>query len=114
MDSRLAIAVAVLAAALVAGSLASAATNNISTSAGTGAQGGGGDGGAATGAELNLPIAVSATPDGGYLIADQGNQRVRKVSSTGVISTVAGTGTAGYNGDGIPAAQHHQRPHRGA
>ena len=42
-------------------------------------------------------------PDGSLYIADKANQKIRKVSPTGIITTVAGTGTAGYNGDQIPA-----------
>jgi hypothetical protein len=75
----------------------------IATVAGTGTAGLGGDGGPATGALLNAPTGVATTGDGGYLIADWGNQRVRRVSSAGVIATVAGSGTAGFGGDGGPA-----------
>src|SRR5215831_11361096 len=74
----------------------------ITTVAGTGVQGSSGDGGAATAAQLNVPMGVSATPDGGFLIADEFSNRVRWVSPTGVITTVAGTGTEAVftNGDG--------------
>src|SRR5262245_7982579 len=78
----------------------------ITTVAGTGVQGSSGDGGAATAAQLNTPIGVAPTPDGGFLIADWLNgNRVRWVSPTGVITTVAGTGTEAVftNGDGGPA-----------
>src|SRR5215471_8190278 len=77
----------------------------ITTVAGTGVQGSSGDGGAATAAQLNVPMGVAATPDGGFLIADEFSNRVRWVSPTGVITTVAGTGTLGFaaNGDGGPA-----------
>jgi hypothetical protein len=44
-----------------------------------------------------------ATADGGFLIADTDNQRVRRVSPAGTIATVAGTGTQGFSGDGGPA-----------
>jgi hypothetical protein len=88
---------------LVAASLGWAAANDISTVAGTGTPGYNGDGIAATAAQLNGPVAVAPTLDGGYLIADQGNSRVRRVAPNGVISTVAGTGTAGFSGDGNPA-----------
>jgi sugar lactone lactonase YvrE len=71
-------------------SLARAATNNISTAAGTGAPGFSGDGGAAAAAQISTPTDVAVTADGGYLITDQGNSRVRKVSAGGVISTLAG------------------------
>jgi len=72
----------------------------ITTVAGTGVQGFSGDGGPATAAQLNLPYSVAVTPDGGFLIADSGNRRVRRVSPTGIITTVAGTGVPGSSGDG--------------
>ncbi len=75
----------------------------ISTVAGNGTHGYMGDGHAATAAELSDPSEVAPTPDGGYLIADAGNSVIRKVSAKGIITTVAGDGTAGYNGDHIPA-----------
>ena len=81
-----------------------AATGVISTFAGTGAAGSGGDGGAATAAQLNRPWSVAADTDGNVYIADRSNHRIRKVdASTGVISTIAGTGTLGFSGDGGPA-----------
>jgi hypothetical protein len=79
---------------------APAATNNISTGAGTGTAGYNGDGIPASTADLGSPIFVAATPDGGYLIAAQGNARVRKVLPDGTITTVAGNGTVGFSGDG--------------
>jgi NHL repeat len=76
----------------------------IVTVAGIGLQPGfSGDGGAATSAKLDLPDAAAPTPDGGFLIADRGNNRIRKVFANGTIVTVAGTTTAGYSGDGGPA-----------
>jgi hypothetical protein len=75
----------------------------ITTVAGTGTAGFSGDGGAATKARLNGPTDVDATPDGGFLIADLGNRRVRKVSAAGTIATVAGNGQEGSSGDGGPA-----------
>jgi PKD repeat protein/biopolymer transport protein ExbD len=71
----------------------------ISTVAGTGTAGFSGDGGQATSAQLKGPIGVAVDAQGNLYIGDLGNQRVRKVSG-GIISTVAGTGTAGYSGDG--------------
>jgi hypothetical protein len=81
-------------------------TGTITTVAGSGTPGFSGDGGAATAAHLGLnsPYGVAATPDGGFLIADDVNSRVRKVSSTGTITTVAGTGVRGSSGDGGPAS----------
>lgn len=61
-----------------------------------------GDGGPAVDALLSFPTDVAATSDAGYLIADAGNDRVRKVSAAGIISTVAGT-DRGLAGDGGPA-----------
>jgi hypothetical protein len=75
----------------------------ITTVAGTGTAGFSGDGGPATGARLNYPTDVDATADGGFLIADLGNRRVRKVSPTGTIATVAGNGEEGSSGNGGPA-----------
>jgi fibronectin type III domain protein/NHL repeat-containing protein len=82
----------------------------ITTVAGTGVQGFSGDGGPATAAQLNLPYSVAVTPDGGFLIADSGNRRVRRVSPTGIITTVVGTGVQGSSGDGgaATAAQLNQ------
>jgi Cellulase (glycosyl hydrolase family 5)/NHL repeat len=78
----------------------------ISTVAGVPGPGGfAGDSGPATSARLNQPSGVSPTADGGFLIADRGNNRVRRVSSAGVITTVAGSGkpcspSGGACGDG--------------
>jgi hypothetical protein len=80
-----------------------ASTGIISTVAGDGTAGYSGDGGAATSAELNHPDGVAVDTAKNIYIADDGNNRVRKVTfSTGFISTVAGNGTAGYAGDGGP------------
>ena len=77
---------------------------SISTIAGTGMAGYNGDGIAPPGAQLNWPNSVLRAPNGDTYIADTFGQRVRKVDAdTGRISTVAGTGVLGYNGDGIPA-----------
>jgi hypothetical protein len=95
----LAAAAALLAALLPA--TAPAATNNIFTVAGT-TNGLSGDTGPATAAQLSIPVGVAPTADGGYLIADQGNDRIRRVSPAGTITTVAGT-TFGLSGDDGPA-----------
>lgn len=76
------------------------AAGTITTIAGTGAAGFSGDGGPATAAQLNLPYGVAVDLAGDVYVADLGNNRVRKISPQGVISTVAGTGTAGSAGDG--------------
>jgi uncharacterized protein (TIGR03437 family) len=76
----------------------------ISTVAGNGTAGYGGDGGLATNAALQNPEGVSVDQAGNLYIADNYNNRIRKVSaSTGIITTVVGTGVGGYNGDGISA-----------
>jgi sugar lactone lactonase YvrE len=75
----------------------------ITTVAGNGAGSYSGDGGAATAAELNAPYGVAIDGSGNIYIADFGNSRIRKVNNSGIISTVVGNGTAGYNGDEIAA-----------
>ncbi|WP_160397324.1 cadherin-like beta sandwich domain-containing protein [Paenibacillus sp. MMS18-CY102] len=72
----------------------------ISTVAGTGTAGKLGDGGAATSAQLNGPAGVAVDSFGNLYIADSKNHRVRKVSASGIISTVAGSGLGSYSGDG--------------
>ncbi|HET9951955.1 MAG TPA: hypothetical protein VFS09_09190 [Candidatus Eisenbacteria bacterium] len=79
----------------------SAATGIITTVAGAGVPGSSGDGGAASAAALNSPRGVVAAENGDLYIADSGNNRIRRVSAaTGIVTTVAGTGAAGYAGDG--------------
>jgi sugar lactone lactonase YvrE len=77
----------------------------IRTAAGNGVAGFSGDGGAATNSQLNLPYGVALDAGGNLLIAELNNNRVRTVSASGVINTLAGTGTAGNAGDGGPAAR---------
>jgi hypothetical protein len=74
----------------------------ISTLAGNGTAGFGGDNGAATSAELNLGSTSRSASDGtgNVYIVDAANNRIRKVTANGTITTVAGTGVAGYSGDG--------------
>jgi uncharacterized repeat protein (TIGR01451 family) len=76
------------------------ATGVITTVAGNGTPGYSGDGGLATSARLFSPWGVVVDATGNLFIADANNNRLRKVSATGVITTVAGNGTAGYSGDG--------------
>ena len=76
-----------------------AAAGDITTVAGTTA-GFSGDGGAATSAQLNLPTGVAFDSAGNLFIADRLNHRIRKVDTSGNITTVAGNGTAGFSGDG--------------
>jgi len=80
----------------------------ISTVAGTGPSGIGaggytGDGGPATAAQLNGPLAVTVDAQGNLYIPEYFNHRVRLVNPQGVITTIAGDGTAGYSGDNGPA-----------
>jgi DNA-binding beta-propeller fold protein YncE len=75
----------------------------ITTVAGGAASGFAGDGGQATAALLQGPKAVYAAPGGDLYIADSGNERVRRVDRGGIITTIAGTGVAGFAGDGGPA-----------
>ncbi|MDT0267012.1 RICIN domain-containing protein [Streptomyces sp. DSM 44915] len=77
----------------------------ISTVAGTGVAGSGGDGGPAAKAQLNCPRQIAADRDGSVYIADAGGHRVRRIGPDGIISTVAGTGTAGSAGDEGPAVK---------
>ncbi|MCA1683618.1 MAG: right-handed parallel beta-helix repeat-containing protein, partial [Actinobacteria bacterium] len=79
-------------------------TGMISTVVGTGVAGFAGDGGAATAAKLNKPEGVTIAPNGDLLIADTGNNRVRRVDvTTGRISTVAGNGTVVFGKDNVGA-----------
>ena len=67
--------------------------------------GGGGvsDGGPATDATLSNPVSVAVSDDGTIFVSDNGNQRIRRVDTSGTISTYAGTGESGFSGDGGPA-----------
>ncbi len=80
------------------------ADGTITTVAGTGAEGFSGDGGPARGAQLDWPRGVALDAAGNLYITDTYNYRVRKVATTGIIATLAGTGYAGYSGDGGPPA----------
>ncbi len=84
-------------------------TGTIYSVAGTGLFGGVGaplgDSGPARLAPLDFPTGVAATPDGGFLVAEQYGNRIRRVSPQGVISTVAGNGRAGLSGDGGAATR---------
>jgi internalin A len=63
-----------------------------------------GDDIAATSALLNQPNGLSVDPSGNLYISDSGNNRIRRVDTSGTITTVAGNGIAGFSGDGGPAA----------
>jgi RHS repeat-associated protein len=84
----------------VAAAVALDIPGTITTVAGTGVAVFSGDGGAATAATLDKPIGIAVDTAGNLFIADQYHSRVRRVSSTGVISTFAGTGVSGFSGDG--------------
>ncbi len=80
----------------------------VTTFAGNGpvgflAGGYGGDGGAATAAQINFPNNISIDANGNIYVSDEGNQRIRQINTAGIITTAAGTGTAGFTGDGTAA-----------
>lgn len=75
----------------------------ITTIAGSSAVGFSGDGGPATDAALNGPLCLAIDLDGNINISDYGNDRIRRVSSLGTITTFGGNGALGYSGDGGPA-----------
>ena len=77
-----------------------ARTATVTTFAGTGVKGFSGDGGPASAAQLNNPFAVARGPEGALYICDVDNQRIRRVTSDGKISTYAGNGQRGFSGDG--------------
>jgi streptogramin lyase len=89
------------------------ASKQVTTVAGNGQRGYQGDGGPAVNASLSAPHELTFDSKGDLYFAERDNNVVRKVDmKTGIISTVAGTGTAGYSGDGGPAAQAQLRqPH---
>lgn len=76
------------------------ATGIISTIGGTGVAGFSGDGGSATSANFNFPTGMAVSTTGEVYVADYLNNRIRKISSTGIVTTVAGNGTAAFAGDG--------------
>ena len=88
-------------------------TRATSTIAGNGQRAYAGDGGTATSASLNMPHEIVFDRQGHLYIAERDNHVVRKVDgATGVVSTLAGTGVAGFSGDGGPASQAQLRqPH---
>jgi sugar lactone lactonase YvrE len=78
------------------------ASGMITTVAGNGTAAFAGDGGSATAAGL-APVGIFIDESGNLYIADRGNNRIRKVDASGMITTVAGNGTQGFSGDGGPA-----------
>jgi uncharacterized protein (TIGR03437 family) len=79
------------------------AAGTINTFAGKGGLGFSGDGGPATSAQLSSPNGLAVDKAGNLFIVDAGNHRIRKVDTSGIISTVAGNGGTGFSGDGGPA-----------
>ncbi len=87
----------------------------ITTVAGNGTFAFGGDGGLATAAQLYGPVGVAVDSIGNIFISTTADNRIRKVNTAGIITTIAGNGIPGYNGDGIPAtAAHLLYPYIGA
>ena len=78
---------------------------SIATIAGQRASGYSGDGGPAVNAQLDQPVAIAVDAAANLYIADTGNNRIRELAATGVITTLAGDGTRNYSGDGGPAAK---------
>lgn len=83
---------------------------NISTIAGTGVAGYNGDGISAITARLYDPYGISVDDSGNVFVAEISNHRVRKINTSGIITTVAGTGTSGYNGDGTATTRQLSYP----
>ena len=81
------------------------ATGTVSVIAGTREPGYGGDGGPAAEAQLNFPSSVAVDNAGNLYIADTGNHRIRRIDTTGTITTIGGTGEPGFGGDGGPATE---------
>ncbi|MBI1926046.1 hypothetical protein HYR99_17565 [Candidatus Poribacteria bacterium] len=77
--------------------------NNRLRALGTGSAGWSRDNGPALSAQLNYPTDVAVGPDGSIYVADSRNHVIRKIDTSGIITTVAGTGEPGYSPDGTPA-----------
>lgn len=88
-------------------------SGNLTIVAGTGVPGYSGDGGPAVNAQINDSAGVALDSAGNLYIADTYNHRIRKVDTAGIITTVAGNGTAGFSGDGGPATSASMRLPKG-
>jgi ankyrin repeat protein/sugar lactone lactonase YvrE len=75
----------------------------VTTVAGNGSEGYSGDGGLATSASFSDLMAVAIDAKGNIYVADMGNSRIRKIDTSGIVTTLAGSGNKGYSGDGGPA-----------
>jgi DNA-binding beta-propeller fold protein YncE len=80
-------------------------TGVIATIAGTGQQGFSGDGGPATEAQMNQPYGIVIDRSGNIYVADRLNQRVRRIDTNVVITTLAGDGSGKFGGEGGPSAR---------
>lgn len=107
MRAAITLCVAVLGVALATAAQAPIISlspgDTINTIAGTGIQGFSGDGGAALSAALANPFSMAADAAGNVYVADRDNHRVRRIDTSGNITTVAGNGEQGFFGDGGPA-----------
>ena len=88
-------------------------SGTITTIAGTGVPGYSGDGGPAGAAQFDGPRGIAGDGTGNLFVADDNNNRIRRIDSSGVVTTVAGTGAPGYTGDGGPARSAQLRNPRG-
>ena len=100
---KLLFALAILSSPLFAIAQSCVTATNISTSAGSHVNGYSGDGGMANAATMGSPYGVAADAAGNVYIAEYFNNVIRKVDPSGIISTIAGNGSAGFSGDGGPA-----------
>ena len=76
----------------------------ISTIGGNGISAYGGDGGPATLAKIQYPFGVALDAAGNIYVADEGNNRIRKINTSGIITSIAGSATYGFSGDGGPSS----------
>ncbi len=79
------------------------ATGMLSTIGGTGINGYSGDGGPAVNANFGYPAGLSVSASGEVYVADYNNSRIRKIDAAGIVTTVAGNGSATFSGDGVLA-----------